>query len=172
MTTRPSFSGPKHHCVSGYYKIDLQRVTIDSEYKEPVLLAQEARFVNIQNSIDVSGFLRNYPYYMVPFSSETRNGIHKETLEEWVRILDRSPNQLEDYIALTKHLEEAFNYCEYENGVYSICRDCADKKKCYLAKRIDKKGKVCDQLPKDVAFRINRHYKNNSSPNFRKKYGL
>jgi hypothetical protein len=166
MTTRLLLNKNKQHLISGFYEMNQDNVTIDPEYEEPVIYAKNAKFVDIRGSIDVSGFLHKFPYYMTPFSTETRNGLHRQQLEDWVAMLKKCDSKLEAYKDLTKRLEQIFNYFEYESGPYSICKGCASLEKCYLTKRIQKKGKVYDQLPEEISSIISRYYKNNSCINF------
>jgi hypothetical protein len=165
LTTRPLLNRDKQHCISGFYHLDLGNVALDPEYKQPVLYAKNAKFVDVQDVIDVSGFLDKYNYYMTPFSTETKNGSHRQQLEDWVTALRKCDNKLGAYIDLTKRLEQIFNYFEYEKGIYPVCKGCTGSERCYLVKRIKKNGKIFDQLPEDISKIINDYYKSNSLMN-------
>lgn len=158
-TTKVLLSKASIQCISGYYDIDIDKVDIDPDYEEPVLYAKEAKFVNSKSAISLADFLAKYPNHRFPFSSETRNGIFKKHLMSWAKKIEKSQNHLDDYIEITRQVDKIFKYNEYEDGMYYLCEDCEDVDKCYLTKRINKKGKLYHQLPEDIASRINDFYK-------------
>lgn len=159
LTTKQLLNKERKHLISGYYHVNLDNITLDPEYEEPVLYAKDAKFVDIQESIDTSDFLRKYPYYMTAFSTETNDGLHRQQLEDWVATLEKCDNKIDAYKDLTKRLEQIFNYFEYDEGPYIVCKGCASLEICYLTKRIKNKGKLYDQLPEEVSKIINAHYK-------------
>ena len=158
-TNRVLLSKPNVHLISGYYDVDLDATAIDPNYDQPVIYAKEARFADLEAAIDISVFLKRHGYYRSPFSSETKDGAFEKTLSQWKEKIRTAQNVLDDYIAVTKGLGNSFKYYEFEEGTYPLCRDCAEIDRCLLTKRIRKKGKLYHQLPKDIARRINRHYK-------------
>jgi len=158
-TTKALLSKSGAQYISGYYNIDIDKVDVDPDYGEPVLYAKEAKFLNSKSAISLSDFLVKYPNRRFPFSSETRDGTLKKHLVSWIKKIEQAQNHLDDYIKMTKQLNQVFKYHEYEEGMYSTCENCKNIDKCYLTKRIHKKGKLYHQLPKDVASRINNHYK-------------
>ena len=115
--------------------------------------------MNSKDAVGLSDFFAKYPNRRFPFSSETRKGVLKKHLMSWMKSIEKAENLLDDYIDMTNQLDEVFKYYEYEEGIYPMCEDCDDIDKCYLIKRIHKKGKLYHQLPMDVASRINDHYK-------------
>ena len=166
-TNKVSLSRVSTHFVMGYYDIDIDKVDIDPNYEEPVIYAKEARFVNQESAINISDFLMKSRNPRFPFSSESRNGIFRKHLNNWVRKIESSQNFLDDYISVTKNLDKIFKYYEFEEGIYPICNDCIDIGKCHLTKRIHKRGKLYHQLPEDIASRINRYYKSSVTINIR-----
>ena len=80
-TTRKLLTNENDHLISGYYHINLDNIELDPEYEEPVLYAKDAKFVDTQESIDISAYLRKYSYYRTSFSTETNNGLHRQQLE-------------------------------------------------------------------------------------------
>lgn len=157
-TNRVSLSGANSQRVVGFYEIDSEKLCIDPDYGEPVVYAKEARFVNLQSSIDLFDYLKRSGNRRFSFSSETKEGRFKCQLEDWVKKLKKEVNYLEEYKRSTQEIEKIFKYYEYEEGIYPVCEGCLELEKCYLPKRIVKKGKLCNQLP-EYAAKINDHFK-------------
>lgn len=157
-THKSSLSKTSYQCISGYYDVDLEKTSIDPNYEEPVIYAREARFVNLKNAIDLSDYLAKSRNYRFWFSSETRNGAYREYLNYCKEKIDSAQNLFNDYVDITKELDKIFKYYEFEEGPYHICESCMNEK-CFLMKRIRKKGKLYHQLPAPIADRINKYYK-------------
>jgi len=158
-TTRVLLSKANTYYISGYYDINIDEVTIDPDYEEPVLYAKEARFTDLRGAIDISDFLMKSRNYRFPFSSETNNGVFRDELNSWKEKIESTQNFLTNYIDLTKKLNGIFKYHEFDNEIYTLCDDCADIDKCPLIRRVHKKGKLYHQLTEDIAHRINDYYK-------------
>jgi|SRR5271157_3912745 len=162
-TNKSPLSGASTQHVAGYYEIDEDKSIIDPEYEEPVLYAKEAIFTDIENAPSLSSFLDRYRNRRFAFSSETRNGEFSRLLDDWRNKISSAPNHLPLYVEATKRLDRLFKNCEFEDGVYETCEACAEIEKCPLMKRIRKKGKLCNQVPKGIALRIGRYYRMQSA---------
>jgi len=159
-TTKNFVNNDKKQYVVGFYNIDIESIEMDPDYEEPVLYAKDARFTDIESSIDVTHFLRKYFLYRPPFNSETKSGKYRENLFKWISDIKDSENQIDFYIKETKRLEMISKYYEFETGIYQICHDCKVQNSCPLIKRIMKKGKLYHQIPKNIARTMNKYYKN------------
>jgi len=155
--SRLSVSGTQH--IAGYYEIDEDRSCIDPAYEEPILYAKEARFTDIENAPDLLSYLKEYHNRRFFFSSETEDGEFDRLLSKWRDMISSAPNLLPTYIMETKRLDGLFKYYEFNDGIYQKCEDCQQTQKCPLMKRINKKGKLYHQLPKDIALRIGKYYR-------------
>jgi len=91
-TNRVSLSKPNLHLISGYYDVDLDAVTIDPNYDQPVIYAKEARFTDLEAAIDISDFLTRHGYYRTHFSSQTKDGALEKTLSQWKERIKTAPN--------------------------------------------------------------------------------
>ena len=160
-TTKALLAGGASQRISGYYDVNLDKVETDPNYEEPILYAREARFVDLEEAINLSSFLARFPNLRrFPFSSETEEGGLRDFLEQWRKKIRSSHNRLNQYIHITKELDRLFKYYEFEEGIYEICEGCPNTASCFLIKRINKKGKLFHQLPADIAHRVNRYFKN------------
>jgi hypothetical protein len=160
-TGRVSLSRKTTHQIGGYYDVDLNKVTIDPEYETPIIYAEEAIFVDAKDAVDISEFQRINNTYRFWFSSETRNGAFHKDLNSWKKKISMSQNRLKDYAEITERLEKIFKLNEFEEGMYGECKGCTHSAKCFLAKRIHRRGKLYHQLPRSIARKINRFYKSN-----------
>lgn len=158
-TGRTSLSRKLTHRVAGYYDVDLKKVTIDPEYETPTIYAREAIFVDAKDAVDISKFQKTNSTYRWYFSSETHDGIFRKDLNSWKTQISLSRNRLKDYAQVTERLEKILKLNEFEEGIYGECEGCVHSAKCFLVKRIHRKGKLYDQLPPGIAQKINRFYK-------------
>lgn len=158
-TRKMSLSKASTQHVTGYYNVDLRNVVVDPDYAEPVIFAKEAKFVDLENAISLSDFLRESGNYRFSFSSETKKGSYKDYLVDWIVRIEEAQNHLDDYIDVTTALKNLFRYYEYEEGMYATCDGCTETDSCPLTRRINKKGKLYHRLPKDIAGRMNSYYK-------------
>jgi hypothetical protein len=159
-TSKASLSQKHTQHVIGYYDVDLNNVTLDTDYEEPIIYAKEAILVCQEDAVNISKFLKLSSNYGLPFDSDTQNGVFKKDLSSWKEKINSSRNYLKDYVGATKWLDQVFKRNEFEKGMYAECVDCPHNNECFLVRRINKKGKLYDQLPEDIAERINRYYKN------------
>lgn len=158
-TNRASLDGTNTQYISGYYDVDLEKCKIDPNYEGPVIYAKEARFLDIENAIDLSDFLVKSRNRRFPFSSETKEGAFEGLLHDWTKRIEEECNFFDQYVNVTKSLKKIFKYCEFEDGVYPLCSKCKETKKCPLIRRIRKKGKLYHRLPNNIAAQINNYYK-------------
>lgn len=157
-TNKVLISSVSSHYISGYYDVDLNKSSVDPDYEEPVIYAKKAKFVNLENAVDISDFLQKSRNYRFPFSNETENGAYSKYLNYCRKKIESSQNLLNDYVSVTEELNKIFKYNEFNEGPYGICKDC-ENDKCLLLKRIRIKGKLLHQLSRDVADKIHRYYK-------------
>jgi hypothetical protein len=158
-TGRASLDGTTTQYVSGYYYVDLEKSKINPNYEEPVIYAKEARFLNMDDAIDLSTFIAKSGNRRFPFSIEIDDGAYEGLLQNWTKKIKDDHNFFDQYLTVTKHLKKVFKYYEFEDSLYPLCDGCKETKSCPLAKRISKKGKLYHRLPKNIAAKINNHYK-------------
>lgn len=148
------------HYLTGYYEIDQNRVEYDLDYGDYTLYAKKAVFVKDDEAINISDFLYKYNYYQIKFNSYTDGGIHHDRFMNYISMMDDMENVIIDYKKETDRINKIFKYFEFEPGVYPICNECTNQKKCPLIKRINSNGKLYDNLPPKISDIIRRHYKN------------
>jgi hypothetical protein len=156
-TNRVLLSGRGCSLLSGYYKVDINKIENDPNYDAPIIYAKEARFVDVTNSVDTREYVEETGNVRFPFYSD-KNVEIRNLMTKWVETLDEKPNRLNDYISTTRELFKKVRLNEFNDGPYTDCINC-HAEKCFLLKRIDKHGKIFNQLHPEVAKRLCLRFK-------------
>ena len=146
------------HYLAGYYEIDQHQVVIDPNYEDATLFSSNTVFVDDNQAIDISDFLKKTGMYISRFNSETHGSKYHNLFLNYIDEINNMENRIDDYKEETIRLEKIFKYYEFEEGIYEPCIKCKSTKKCSLIKRI-KYCKLYHNLPKKISEIINEHYK-------------
>lgn len=114
--------GRNQHRVVGYYQVN-QKSFRSLDEGAPTLYAKSAKFVNLEDTINITKSMKKFNLYQVCPSNE--NPKYQDVLNRLLKTImeGNQKNQLEDYRKETKRLDRIFNKNEPKK-YYPQCEGC------------------------------------------------